>query len=320
MEIIRNIEHLGYKKNRIITVGTFDGVHLGHREIFRVMKQKAEEKNLEVTVISFEPHPRIFLYPWSDVKLLTSFEEKTEILKNLGIDVFLVPEFNEELSQMSSEYFLSEYLMKRIGFCEIAVGYDHRFGKGRDGDEETVRKFARQFSVQMDKIEAVAIDDEKIGSSAIRQMMEAGNIKKAAKFLGRFYSFTGKVVSGLQRGRKIGFPTANIELSNPVKQMPKNGVYAVFMEIDGVLCQGVMNIGIRPTFDNKNEVFREVHLFDFSQDIYGKKVTVFLAEIIRNEQKFNGIEALAAQIKNDVETAQFILRKIENPLVYLQVN
>ena len=316
MRIVRNLESVTYNKNRIITVGTFDGVHLGHKEIFRVMKERAKEIGAEFTVVSFDPHPRLFLQPDSGLKLLTTLKEKSALLESLGVDLFIVLKFDRELSQNDSETFLKEYLLDKIGFSEIAVGYDHRFGKGRDGDGETIRKFAREHSLASHTIEAVEYDETKVSSSRIRELLLEGDVKTAAKLLGRYYSFEGTVVKGLQRGRQLGFPTANVNPSEELKQLARNGVYAVCVEFDGITLNGVMNSGTRPTFDDKTEVFHEIHLFEFSGDIYGKELQVAVIEQIRDEKKFNGMNELIAQITADADTAKSILRKIQKPFVY----
>lgn len=316
MQIIRNIESVLFNPARILTVGTFDGVHLGHQQIFNLMKERAEKANLQSTVVSFDPHPRVFLKPDSGIKILTSIDQKSEILEKLGVDLFIVLPFNTELSQKSSSEFLKEYLLEKIGLSEIAVGYDHRFGKGRDGDEVTIRKFAAENNILVHKIEAVVSNDGKVSSSRVREMLETGRVDIAAHLLGRYYCFDGTVVSGLQRGRKLGYPTANIGETDPLKQMPQNGVYAVAVSIDDRLVFGVMNSGIRPTFDKGDEIFREIHLFQFNEDIYGRRLRVYLIEKIRDEMKFSSVDALVAQIRADAEAAQSIIGKIEKPFVY----
>jgi riboflavin kinase/FMN adenylyltransferase len=316
MRIIRNLETLEYNSARILTVGTFDGVHLGHQQIFKLMKERAAEKHLECTVVSFDPHPRIFLMPNSGIKVLTTLEEKTELLERLGVDLFIVLPFNAELSQKSPDVFLKEYLFEKIGFSEIAVGYDHRFGKGRDGDEVKIRKFAAEHDLLVHKLDAIEYDHQKISSSRVREMLKTGQVGNVVNLLGRYYSFDGSVVSGLQRGRKLGFPTANVDVASPLKQMPQNGVYAVMVAFDGREFSGVMNSGIRPTFDKENEVFREIHLFDFNEDIYGRKLRVYLIDKIRDEKRFGSVDELVAQIRADSELAKSIVRKIAKPFVY----
>ncbi len=316
MQIVRDLASVTYNKNRIITVGTFDGVHLGHKEIFRVMRERAKEIGAEFTVVSFEPHPRLFLQPDAGIKLLTTLDEKAVLLESLGVDTFIVLTFDTKLSQNSSETFLKEYLLDKIGFSEIAVGYDHRFGKGRDGDGETIRKFAQFHGLVAHTIDAVEYHCTYVSSSLIRTSLINGGVKTAAELLGRYYSFSGTVVQGLQRGRQLGFPTANVAPMDDLKQMPQNGVYAVCVAFDGKLFHGVMNSGTRPTFDDKTEVFHEIHLFEFEGDIYGKELQVAVIEKIRDEKKFGGVNELVSQIKVDAGTAKSILRKIQKPFVY----
>jgi len=283
----------------IITIGTFDGVHLGHKKIFDVLLHSSEQFGCRNVVLTFEPHPRVVVDPNFDLKLLTTFDEKAALLEELGIEHLVVVPFTKEFSDLSSEDFINTYIIQAIGVKKLVIGYDHRFGKGRDGDEQKIRSLAEKNGFDVQKAEAVSIGDAVVSSSKIRNALLEGDVKTAAGMLGRNYSYSGIVVAGDKRGRTLGFPTANIQLDNQHKVVPKNGVYAVRVTFDGRTFNGMMNIGYRPTFKNTASVLSEVHLLNFNEDIYGKRITVSFCERIRDEKKFESKEALIQQIEND---------------------
>jgi len=283
----------------IITIGTFDGVHLGHKKIFDVLLHSSEQFGCRNVVLTFEPHPRVVVDPNFDLKLLTTFDEKAALLEELGIEHLVVVPFTKEFSDLSSEDFINTYIIQAIGVKKLVIGYDHRFGKGRDGDEQKIRSLAEKNGFDVQKAEAVSIGDAVVSSSKIRNALLEGDVKTAAGMLGRNYSYSGIVVEGDKRGRTLGFPTANIQLDNQHKVVPKNGVYAVRVTFDGRTFNGMMNIGYRPTFKNTASVLSEVHLLNFNEDIYGKRITVSFCERIRDEKKFESKEALIQQIEND---------------------
>ena len=293
----------------IITIGTFDGVHLGHQEIFNVLINKSKYNGCRSFVITFEPHPRMVIQPNSDLKLLTTFEEKVEILEEMGIDNLLVIPFTKEFSQLTSEEFFRQYILDGTGIKKMVIGYDHRFGKGRDGDEQKIRELGKLNNFEVQKTEAVTISDTVVSSSKIRHALSEGEVKKAAQMLGRNYSFAGKVVVGDKRGRELGFPTANIQLENESKLIPKNGVYAVKVFLEERIFNGVMNIGLRPTFKDTKIVLSEVHILDFNEDIYGKRIGVEFIERIRDEKKFGSKEELIKQIEIDKQKTNLLLTK-----------
>jgi len=293
----------------IITIGTFDGVHLGHQEIFNVLINKSKNNGCRSFVITFEPHPRMVIQPNSDLKLLTTFEEKVEILEEMGIDNLLVIPFTKEFSQLTSEDFFRQYILDGIGIKKMVIGYDHHFGKGRDGDEQKIRELGALNNFEVQKTEAVTINETVVSSSKIRHALSEGEVKTAAQMLGRNYSFSGLVVVGDKRGRELGFPTANIKLENENKLIPKNGVYAVKVFLEERIFNGVMNIGLRPTFKDTKIVLSEVHIFNFNEDIYGKKIRVEFIERIRDEKKFSSKEELIKQIEIDKQKTNLLLTK-----------
>ncbi len=309
MRVYNDLISIEKNENTIITIGTFDGVHLGHQEIFNVLINKSKNNGCRSFVITFEPHPRMVIQPNSDLKLLTTFEEKVEILEEMGIDNLLVIPFTKEFSGLTSEEFFKQYILDVIGIKEMVIGYDHRFGKGRDGDEQKIRELGASNKFDVQKTDAVTINGIVVSSSKIRNALSEGEVKTAAQMLGRNYSFAGKVVVGDKRGRELGFPTANMHLENELKQIPKNGVYAVKVFLEERIFNGVMNIGLRPTFKDTKIVLSEVHILDFNEDIYGKNIRVQFIDRIRDEKKFSSKEGLIKQIEIDKQKTNLLLTK-----------
>jgi len=249
------------------------------------------------------------IQPNSDLKLLTTFDEKVKILEEMGIDNLLVIPFTKEFSQLTSEEFFRQYILDGIGIKKMVIGYDHHFGKGRDGDEQKIRELGALNNFEVQKTEAVTIIETVVSSSKIRHALSEGEVKTAAQMLGRDYSFAGKVVVGDKRGRELGFPTANIQLENELKQIPKNGVYAVKVFLEERIFNGVMNIGLRPTFKDTKIVLSEVHILNFNEDIYGKRISVEFIDRIRDEKKFGSKEELIKQIEIDKQKTELLLTK-----------
>ena len=294
-------------KNTCVTIGTFDGLHLGHQNILNVLTNIAKEKNLTSTVVSFDPHPRKVVKNSYDIKILTTVDEKKEILESLGIDNFYLINFTTEFSQQSSEEFVKNYIVERFNAKHIVVGHDHKFGKDRNGDAESLSKLGKDYGFEVTSVDAVKLNDEIISSSIIRNKLIDGDIEKANNFLGRSYCMQGKVVTGAKRGRILGFPTANLNVGNPNKLIPQTGVYAVGCVLNGEKLNGVMNIGYRPTFDDITELVPEVHLFNFNRNIYGEILKVNFIQRIRAEKKFASKDALINQIELDKKEAAKVL-------------
>lgn len=294
--------------NSVITVGTFDGVHAGHRALIDTVVNKARERNARSIIVTFDPHPREIINPGdAGIKLLTTLPERCEILQELGIDRMVVIPFDRDFSLLSSEEFIRDVIYKKIGLSEFVIGYDHHFGHNREGSIDTVQKLGKKLGFDSYVVSKKEVSKKTVSSTAIRKALsEEGDIKLAIDFLQRPYRLNGMVVHGDKRGKEIGFPTANIIPEDERKIIPKRGVYAVNVRIENSWFKGMMNIGIRPTFDGKDQTL-EVHIFDFNKDIYGKKVQVRFIDRIRDEKSFSGIEELKSQLKEDKKQALKLL-------------
>lgn len=284
------------------TIGIFDGVHHGHCTILSRLKRQAKEIDGETLVITFWPHPRFVLYPElaKDLRLLTTLDEKLGLLEKEVIQNVLVLPFTESFSKLSACEFVQSYLVEKLRVHSLVLGFNHRIGHDRVGDEENIRVCAGNAIPFLEKMNAYMIDGEDISSSIIRNALIHGNITKANKMLGYTYSLSGKVAGGKQLGRQIGFPTANIVPDEPLKLVPKDGVYAVMVEIADVVHKGMLNIGFRPTLDQADPVKTiEVHIFDFDEDLYNQQVKLFFIDRIRDEMRFSSVEELKNQLEKD---------------------
>ncbi len=306
MKIYRDISEIEGVCKAVVTVGTFDGIHKGHIDIIKFVVDEAVKEKSESFVVTFEPHPRLVVSKKFDIGILTAFEEKAALFENLNVQNLLVVNFNSEFADISHEEFVKTYLVDKINASHIVIGHDHKFGKGRSGDENKLLFLSNQLNFKLTVIPAVYAGGLEVSSTKIRNALTAGNLAEANILLGRYYSLKGLVVEGVQRGREIGFPTANIEPLNKNKLIPQKGVYAVKCSISGENYSGVLNIGRRPTFENQDKIFIELHIFDFTQDIYGKPVDLEFVERIRDEKKFNSINELVEQINFDIKKAKQI--------------
>jgi riboflavin kinase / FMN adenylyltransferase len=289
----------------VVTVGTFDGVHLGHRMILERLNRIASEKGGESVLLTFSPHPRLVLYPREkNLRLLTTLDEKKELLASLNVNHLIIYPFTREFSKLSYPEFVKKILVDTLHTRYLVVGYDHRFGKNREGGFPYLNQCAGQYGFDIEKLDPLLINLRNISSSAIRQFLEEGNITQANQYLGYRFTLHGKIVEGEKRGRKIGFPTANIEASDIYKLIPGYGVYAVRIRMENSEFNGMLNIGTRPTF-NKNADKRsiEVHIFDFNENIYGKSISLQFEKRIREERKFNHPQELVNQLVKDREQA-----------------
>lgn len=291
-------------ENSVVTVGTFDGVHEGHRSLIETVVQKAKKRNARSVVISFDPHPRDIINPGSaGIKQLTTIRERREILEEIGIDVLLIIPFTRDFSLLSSEEFVKDIVFEKVGVSEFVIGYDHHFGKDRTGTIETVENLGEELGFDAFIVSKKEMGNITVSSTKIRnELSENGNVEQAADLLGRKYLLNGIVIHGDKRGRKIGYPTANLKAEHPNKVIPKNGVYAVRVRVGEHWYGGMMNIGHRPTFD-KIELRLEVNIFDFDEDIYGQTIQVRFHKRLRDEVKFSGIDELVEQLGIDKESA-----------------
>ena len=283
----------------VVTTGTFDGVHLGHQAILRYLVARARAIGGVPTVVTFSPHPREVV-TGEPVPLLTTLDERADLLAALGVERFVVLPFSRDLSLLEPEAYVEDVLRGTVGLREIVIGYDHRFGRGRAGDRATLERLGARDGFTVDVIPEQIERGITVSSTQVRRLLEAGDAEGAAALLGRPYRLTGTVVHGDARGRLIGYPTANVEPTHRRKVVPKIGVYAVRVTLrDGAAYGGMMNVGRRPTFETDGAVRAEVHLFDFSGDLYGRTVCVDVVARLRDEMRFDRVEALVARLGED---------------------
>jgi len=295
--------------NPVLTIGTFDGVHLGHQKVISRLKDFAAAYNGESVVFTFYPHPRLVTSPGeTNLRLLTTREEKIQLFAESGIDHLIVYPFTKEFSKLTYNEFVKSILVEKIQTHCLVVGYDHKFGKNREGGFEYLKNCANEFGFKIERLEALAIGDLKISSTKIRAALQNGDVKKAGEYLGYKFTLHGSVVPGRKLGRSIGFPTANVEASDKHKLIPGYGVYAVRILLNNAKYNGMLNIGTRPTFNqNADNRSIEVNIFDFDSDLYNKEITLIFEDKIRDEERFSGVEELVKQLKKDRVAALKIL-------------
>lgn len=307
MKIYKSIEEFDFTGKTALTIGTFDGVHSGHQVILEQLKKTAENHISESTVLTFFPHPRMVLYPDdNDLRLLNTIEERIEMFEKSGINHLIVHPFSKEFSRLSSTEYVRNILVNQLNVKVLVIGYDHHFGRNREGSFEHLQELAPLYDFDVEKIDAQAIQQVNISSTKIRNSLMAGEINAANQFLGYNYFITGTVVDGNKKGREIGFPTANIKINEWYKLVPTKGVYAVKIEIENGTFNGMLNIGNRPTLDGIDETI-EVNIFNFNESIYNKEVRIEFYERIRDEQKFEGLNDLKKQLERDKERSIQIL-------------
>ena len=306
MRIFDNLKSYSSEKESILTIGTFDGVHIGHNKILKRLIQDSKKNNLSSLVMTFFPHPRMILNKSHEIKMIDTIDEKINLLEKTGLDNLIIHPFDNNFSKIRAKEFVEEILVKKLKIKEIIIGYDHKFGKDREASAEDLKKFSKDYMFTVKEIPAQEIDSIAISSTKIRNAILNGEIEKCNKFLGRNFILTGKVVYGEGLGKKIDFPTANIEIKETYKIIPKNGVYLVKTKINSKTYFGMMNIGIRPTVGGTNKSL-EIHFFNFKDNIYGKNVSIEIIKKIRDEEKFSSIDQLKIQLKKD---EQFCLKLI----------
>jgi riboflavin kinase/FMN adenylyltransferase len=308
MKIYKSINEYNESKNSIITIGTFDGIHKGHQKIFNKVINASKQNNLSSVVLTFFPHPRIILNKYNDIKMIDTLDEKIDHLKKIGIDHLIIHPFDKKFSLLSAEQFIKEYLVDKLKLKHIIIGYDHRFGKGREASVTDLKEYSREFNFLVDEIDAQEIEKIAISSTKIRNSINEGDLKTTKIYLGRFFCLTGRVVKGDGLGKQINYPTANISIEEDYKIIPKDGVYYIKTTIDNKLYNGMMNIGHRPTIGTKEKSI-EVNLFNFDRDIYDRIISVDVVEKIRDEKKFSSIEALKTQLARDEEHCLKLINK-----------
>lgn len=310
MKIFNRIQEFQSKTQTIATLGTFDGVHLGHGKIIERLTQSASDENCESLVLTFFPHPRMVLQNDGSIKLLNTITERASLLEKAGLDNLIIHPFDQKFSQMEAEEFVKTILVEQFNIKKIIIGHDHRFGRNRAADINDLIAFGKIYNFEVEQISAEEIDEVSISSTKIRTALDAGNITLANEYLGYNYLLSGKVIEGKQLGRTINFPTANIKIEEDYKLIPQNGVYIVKSFIDGNLVYGMMNIGTNPTVDGKKQSI-EVHYLDFEGDLYNQNISVELLQRIRSEEKFPSFDALKLQIENDQITAKEFIKNLK---------
>ncbi|WP_372773681.1 bifunctional riboflavin kinase/FAD synthetase [Mangrovibacterium sp.] len=303
MKIYHDINDFHVEKP-ILTIGSFDGVHLGHLEVISRLNEIAKQKNGESVIFTFYPHPRLVLFPdEGNLRLLTTLHEKIRLFEKAGIDHLVIYPFTKEFSQLNYTDFVREILVEKLNINSLVVGYDHKFGKNREGSFDMLLSLSKEFNFELEKLDVLLIDNTNISSSKIRESLQNGNVARANSYLGYPYTLHGTVIEGQKLGRKIQFPTANILASDPHKLIPGYGVYAVFVLVGGKCYEGMLNIGTRPTV-NSNADHRsiEVHILNFDGDLYHKEIELEFISKIRDEKKFASIDDLRVQLEEDKQT------------------
>ena len=299
MKVYTNLEDFKGVKNPVVTTGTFDGVHLGHQKIISRLKDVAREEKGETVLLTFSPHPRMVLFPDdNELKLLNTLPEKIELLDKYGVDHLIIYPFTKEFSRLTSIEFVRNILVNSIQTKRLVIGYNHHFGRNREGSFEHLKEYGPLYGFEVEEIPAKDIDHIQISSTKIRNALLEGNVELATDYLGHTYTLTGTVVTGKKLGRTIGYPTANIQVKDQYKLIPGDGVYAVRIKHKNVFYGGMLNIGNNPTVEGKGKSI-EVNIFDFDKVIYGDEATIYFVERLRDEVKFNNLEELKEQLAKD---------------------
>jgi len=310
MGMLQNIENYNFKEPTVVTIGTFDGVHVGHKKIIKRLVNAGINSHLKSVVLTFFPHPRMVLQKDTGIKLINTIDERSEILNSLGLDFLLIKEFTQEFSRLSAEDFVKDILVNKLNAKKVIIGYDHRFGRNRNADFEDLKRFGETYGFEVEEISAKDIDDVSVSSTKIRTALGEGDIIKANTFLGYNFMLTGTVAKGKGLGKQLGFPTANIKIEEDYKLIPRYGSYIVNSLIDGQLIYGMMNIGMNPTVHGDTESI-EVHFFNFDTTIYNKKIQINLLNRLRDEQKFESIDALKNQLIIDKQTSLDYIKSLD---------
>lgn len=308
MKTIQDISNFSSKEKTFVTIGTFDGVHFGHQKIIDKLVLDAKKSGKESVLLTFFPHPRMVLQKDSNIALINTIEEKKKLLAKTGLDYLIIHPFSKEFSRTTALEFVRDLLVKHLNISKLIIGYDHHFGKNREGNIVQLTEYSHLYDFSVEEIPAQDIDDVSVSSTKIRHALHAGNLKTANNYLGYRFTLNGTVVNGKQLGGKIGYPTANIDVKEDYKLIPKTGVYVVLSKINGNTIYGMMNIGNRPTVDGNYQTI-EVHFFDFNQNLYNQNLTIELLYFLRDEQKFDAIDSLINQLKKDEEIARNYIKK-----------
>ena len=307
LKIIPAIFDFVTTQKTIVTIGTFDGVHIGHQKIIKELIEEAKSTNKKSVLLTFFPHPRMVLQKDVSIKLINTIDERAAYLEKLGLDHLIIHPFSKEFSRLTALDFVRDILVNQLNTSKLIIGYDHHFGKNREGNITQLTEYSHLYDFTVQEIPAQDIDEVSVSSTKIRKALTSGHLKTANNYLGYNFSLTGKVVNGKKLGGTIGFPTANIDVSEDYKLIPKTGVYVVKSIINNKTIFGMMNIGNRPTVNGDHQTI-EVHFFDFNADLYNESLTVELLYFLRDEQKFDSVNDLVIQLKKDKETSQTYLK------------
>ncbi len=302
MKIFKNLSDYSSNSRTFVTIGTFDGIHIGHQKVLKNLTTNAHKKNAKSVLLTFFPHPRMVLQKDIDIKLINTIDERIQLLDKTGIDTLVIYKFTKDFSKISALEFVRNILVNTLNVSKLIVGYDHHFGRNREGSFEQLEDYGYTYNFKVKKISKKEIDTIAVSSTKIRKAIANGEIEKANSYLGYHFMLTGDVVSGKNLGEKIGYPTANLHIKETYKLIPKTGAYIVKSFIDNELVFGMMNIGFRPTVSGKNQTI-EIHFFNFDKNIYGQKIQVDVLHFLRQEQKFESIEDLKKQLKKDKENS-----------------
>ena len=308
MKKINGVDNFSINSSTILTLGTFDGVHKGHQKILKKLKTEAKKDNLKSVVLTFFPHPRTVLNPDFPLKLINTIEERSNLFEKSGIDILITHPFDKNFSELSPDEFVKNILVDKLNIKKILIGYDHRFGKNRTAGIMDLKSFGLKYDFQVIEISVEEQDKVSISSTKIRNSVEKGNLSKAKSYLGYDFSLKGKVIKGNAIGRTLGFPTANLNIEEDYKLIPKKGVYLISTQLDNKVVFGMMNIGVKPTLDLKKETI-EVNLFNWNKNLYGKVIKVFVMEYLRGEKKFDSLNDLKNQIELDEKTCAKLIEE-----------
>ena len=311
MKVIQSIAAFNSSEKTIVTIGTFDGIHIGHQKILKNLIRSANNEGKKSVLLTFFPHPRMVLQKENKILLLNTIKEKSSLLEKMGLDYLIIHPFSREFSRLTALDFVRDILVNKLNTSRLIIGYDHHFGKNREGNIHQLKEYSLLYDFKVEEIPAQDIDDVSVSSTKIRTALKDGNLKTANNYLGYHYMLNGSVVSGKKLGGTIGFPTANLEIKEPYKLVPKTGVYIIKTHINTILYTGMMNIGFNPTVLGKHQTI-EAHLFDFNEDLYGKEITIEFIYFLREEHKFESVEELVVQLNIDKENAISYLSN--NPL------
>lgn len=308
MKIITDLSNYSSSKKTFVTIGTFDGIHIGHQKVLKTLVKRAKKREAVSVLLTFFPHPRMVLNKDHSIELLNTIDERIELLKKSGLEVLIVHEFSKSFARQTALNFVRDILVEKLNISKLFIGYDHHFGKNREGNFEQLKELGYTYDFKVRKIAQKDINDIAVSSTKIRLALKQGEIEKANAYLGYSYMLSGIVEQGKNLGQKLGFPTANISISESYKLIPKVGAYIVQSEIERKSFFGMMNIGYRPTVEGQNKTI-EVHFFDLEADLYGKRLRINILSFLRDEQKFESIDALKNQLEKDKEQSHIFIEE-----------